>query len=377
MFAMDINSQILLYAFLLTCVLGIVANKTNFCTMGAVFDMVNIGDSNRLRAWFLAIAVAVIGVGVLNGYALDISLTGSAETAKPPYTAPLFIWPRYVLGGLLFGIGMTLASGCGNKTLVRVGGGNLKSIVVLFTMGVAAYLMIYADMGAWLFLDWMKVVAIDFLDYGLPNQSLVAVLSLVMDPELLSHAKVALTLGGVLLIWIFSSKGFRTQYDDIVGGLVVGVVIVLGWVLTAGYLGQEVFEEIEFMSPRPYDVGAQSLTFVKPTAQMIYWLQHGFAFNFLTFSLVSAFGVIVGSAIYAGASRQFRFEWFYSFSDFMRHFIGAILMGVGGALSLGCTFGQAITGASTLALGSFVTMAFIIVGAASTMKAQYMFLMRQ
>ena len=45
---------VLLVVFAAAFVMGAVANKTNFCTMGAVSDLVNMGDSGRMRAWMLA-----------------------------------------------------------------------------------------------------------------------------------------------------------------------------------------------------------------------------------------------------------------------------------------------------------------------------------
>ena len=124
---MEITTQVLMWAFGLAMILGIIASKTNFCTMGAVSDLVNIGDTGRMRAWVFAIGASILGVLIAGqlGY-VDISLTANNDTANPPYRTAILAWPRNLLGGLLFGIGMTLASGCGNKTLIRIGGGNLK-----------------------------------------------------------------------------------------------------------------------------------------------------------------------------------------------------------------------------------------------------------
>ena len=365
---MDVHAQILLYTFFIGLAVGGVANKTNFCTMGAVSDLVNMGDSSRMRAWFLAMATAIAGVTILNEGWLDVSLAAAGDTGKPPYLTPNFVWPRYILGGLLFGVGMTLASGCGNKTLVRIGGGNIKSILVFLVMGAAAYLMIYTDFGYTLFLSWMQPLAVNFAHHGLDSQS-------VAGPW--SHLVVGLVTAAVILAWVFSSKDFRGEYVHIGGAAVIGVAVVLGWLLTAGGLGQSLLEELEFLDTRPYDVGAQSLTFVKPTAHFYYWIRNGFAAEFVSFAMVASGGVIVGSAVYALVGRAFRVEWFNSWSDFIKHCAGAFLMGVGGVLSLGCTFGQALSGASTLALGSFLTVASIIVGAAATMKAQFAIMMRE
>ena len=370
---MELTYQVLLWGLAVALIMGAVAAKTHFCTMGAVSDWVNIGDTGRMRAWVLAIAVAIVGVALLDSVAaVDMTLVNSGETGKPPYTTPQFVWLRYVLGGLLFGIGMTLGSGCGNKTMVRIGGGNAKSVVVFLTMGVAAYAMIYTDFSYNFFLRWMQPLAVNFADYGVESQSVSALFAGVAGLESADLRLIAgIVIGALLLAWALKSDDLRSKFDNVLGGLVVGTAVVAAWFVTAGPLGQALLEEIEFLDERPYDAGAQSLTFVKPTAHFYYFIQEGFAFNILTFALVASAGVILGSFLYSVAARKFRVEWFASFSDFARHLAGGLLMGVGGVLSLGCTFGQAITGASTLALGSFITFVFIVLGAAVTMKTEY------
>ncbi|MDJ0880669.1 MAG: YeeE/YedE thiosulfate transporter family protein, partial [Gammaproteobacteria bacterium] len=156
------QSLLLWSAFILAFILGAVVNKTNFCTMGAVSDMVNMGDYARFRAWLLAISIAIVGVVILEGMG-QISL----DTTFPPYRETQIIWLENILGGLLFGIGMTLASGCGNKTLVRVGGGNIKSLVVFGIIGLVAFYMnnpfpgsdktLYSE----LFYSWVSPAAIN------------------------------------------------------------------------------------------------------------------------------------------------------------------------------------------------------------------------
>ena len=133
-----IHHGVLLAAFAIAAVMGAVMAKTHFCTMGGVSDWVNIGDTGRMRAWVFSMAVALAGVLVLEA-AGTVNLY--AETF-PPYRTANFAWLRYILGGILFGVGMTLASGCGTRTMVRIGGGNLKSLVVLGFGGIAAYLII-------------------------------------------------------------------------------------------------------------------------------------------------------------------------------------------------------------------------------------------
>ena len=368
---MELLQQILLAGFVIALVMGAVSCKTSFCTMGAVSDLVNIGDSGRMRAWLCAMATAVLGVALIDGFAgADLSLVDSGDTGKPPYGTPVFVWPRYIIGGLLFGVGMTLASGCGNKTLVRIGGGNLKSVVVFLVMGFGAYLMIYTNFGYHVFLSWMP--SVDFSAWGIGSQGVDELVGHPLGIAGPAWSRIAALLIGVpVLAWVFMSSDFRSSLDHPLGGFTVGAAVVAAWYVTAGPLGRSLLDELAFLDEIPYDAGAQSFTFVKPSAHLYYFVQEGFASNLLTFALVAALGVVAGSFLYSVVSGNFRIEWFAGGGDFVRHLMGGLLMGIGGVLSLGCTFGQAITGASTLALGSFITFAAIVLGAALTMKVQY------
>lgn len=87
--------------------------------MGAVSDWISMGDLSRMRMWLLAIAVAILGTSAL-------ALSGLVDVSKSIYPTPNFTWLSYLVGGFLFGVGMTLGSGCGSKTLIRVGAGNVE-----------------------------------------------------------------------------------------------------------------------------------------------------------------------------------------------------------------------------------------------------------
>lgn len=363
--------QVLLWGFAISLVMGAVVSKTNFCTMGAVSDWINIADTGRLRAWLFSIAIAMLGVAALDSAAIvDMTLVDSGETGKPPYGTPQFVWLRYILGGILFGIGMTLGSGCGNKVLIRIGGGNLKSVIVFLAMGVGAYLMIYTDFGHIVFISWMPVI--DMGSFGLVSQGVDEIIRRVADSESATWGYVtALLIGIFLLVVAFASVDFRSRFDNIFGGAAVGLAVIAAWYVTAGPLGRALLEELAFLDTVPYDAGAQSFTFVKPSGQFFYWMQEGFSLSILSFALVAGLGVIAGSFLYSALTGSLRLENFADTADFIRHLIGGLMMGIGGVLSLGCTFGQAITGASTLALGSFITFASIVFGAAFALKFQY------
>jgi hypothetical protein len=363
----EITTRVILWGAALAVVLGAVVAKTNFCTMGAVSDWVNMGDSGRMRAWFLAIAVAIAGVALLEMAALM-----DAGSSRVPYRGALFFWPRYLFGGLMFGVGMTLASGCGNKSLVRLGGGNLKSLLVILVAGAMAYLMTRTDFYAILFHSWMEPISPDLAKLGIANQSLGVILGSLFgssDPSAL-NAYLALVLAFVVVVLLFRSSGFRRSGDQLLSGLVVGLVVIGGWYVTTGPMGQEWMEAVEFMDTPPPGAGSQSYTFINPMAETLVFLA-GREPMLITFGVAALFGVVLGALLYALISRSFRIEWFVDTKDFLNHLVGAVLMGTGGVLAMGCTIGQGVTGASTLALGSFIALASIILGSALTMKVQY------
>lgn len=372
--------------FIVSIILGMVVNKTNFCTMGAVSDMVNIGDYGRFRAWLLAISVAILGVSILE----YMNLVNVTDTF-PGYRASRLIYVENILGGILFGIGMTYASGCGNKTLIRIGGGNIKSILVFIIIALIAYYMTNPFPGSdktlysVIFYDWVNPLAIDLNS----NQDIGALISNQAggDNTKLMRLIAGLIVAVAMLIYILKSAEFRSSKDNILSGIAIGLIIITAWYVSSNvmitaddenYSLSEYYQEWDMLaeddSGKPATgraLSSQSFTFVNPIGQTYGYIKEGFNPGLLTFGLMSVFGVILGSLIWSLISRSFRFEWFFDLKDFLNHFFGAILMGFGGVLALGCTVGQGITGMSTLALGSIISFISIIFGSALTMKIQY------
>ena len=364
-----IHIQLLAAVFVVALVMGAVTSKTNFCAMGAVSDWLNIGDTGRMRAWVFSMAIALAGVIALEALGM-VNLSG--ETF-PPYRTANFAWIRYLLGGLMFGIGMTLASGCGNRTLVRVGGGNLKSLLVVVIFAICAYLMLWTPLYEKAFLPWVAATTVNLQSYGVANQELGTVLAgmfgMGRSPSL--NLVVAAVVVAGMLIFCFRSADFRNERDHIFGGAVVGLAIVFGWWLTGGSIGREWRDYAEMATVVPSRVQVQSYTFAAPMGDAVRYLLDPANFSLVNFGVVAFAGVILGSSLWSVLDRQFRLEWFASWQDFANHAVGGVLMGIGGVLSMGCTFGQAITGISTLAVGSILTFLAIVIGAAGTMKYQY------
>ena len=362
---MEISYTLLQYVAILGLVLGIVVNKTNFCTMGAVSDWVNIGDLNRFKSWMLAVAIATLGVSLL-----ELNNIINVSESRIPYRNSIFFWPRYIFGGLMFGIGMTLTSGCGNKVLIRFGAGNFKSLIVIIVAGLMAYLMTRTDFYGIAFHSWMSPISPDLAMIGINDQSIPSILFLDNKSHLLSFF-VSLSISILLFIFIFRKGEFTQNNDNILSGLTVGFVVVLAWFITGGSLGKEWIEANDFLDTPMPSVGVQSVSFIYPMGETLIFVKNSADMYYLTFGVTILISTILGSFIYSIFSRSFRFEWFISTNDFLRHIIGAVLIGIGGVLSLGCTIGQGVSGVSTLALGSFITLGSIILGAALTMKIEY------
>ena len=365
----SVHHQVLIAVFVIAVVVGAVVNKTNFCTMGAVSDWVNIGDRSRMRAWLLAMAIGVSGVVILEWTG---TVTLSSDTF-PPYRTANFGWLRYLVGGALFGIGMTLASGCGNKTLVRVGAGNLKSLVVLVIAAIMAYLMLWTPFYETLFFPWVSASTIDLARHGMNSQEIGAALSALLhrQPSRTFNLLVGCALALGLFAYVFRSAEFRGSVDNVLGGVTVGLAVIAGWYLTGGSLGQSWKEYAEFATQIPSRVQVQSYTFISPMGDTVRYMLNPGNTSLVNFGVVALAGVIVGSFLYALVTRSLRIEWFASIRDFGNHALGGVLMGVGGVLAMGCTIGQGITGMSTLAMGSLLTFLAIVAGAAGTMKYQY------
>jgi uncharacterized membrane protein YedE/YeeE len=370
-----IHQQVLLSVFAIAVVLGAVGQKTRFCTMGAVSDWVNIGDTGRMRSWVFSMAVALVGV-----IALEASGTISlGSDTFPPYRSANFAWLRYIVGGLMFGIGMTLASGCGNRTLVRIGGGNVKSLTVLVVAALSAYCMLWTPLYEKAFLPWIQATTINLAPYGIPTQEVGSIVAGMfgLEPTRTLNLTVASLVALGLVAWVFKSRDFRDSADNILGGAVVGLAVVAAWYITGGPMGQAWKEYAEMANEIPSRVQTQSFTFVAPMGDTVRYLLDPTQLSLINFGVVALIGVIVGSLLYALPSQGFRYERFFTMKDFATHVLGGALMGIGGVVAMGCTIGQAVTGVSTLAIGSILAFFGMVIGAVATIKYQYWRMMQE
>jgi uncharacterized membrane protein YedE/YeeE len=339
--------------FSLAFALGVLVRQTHFCTMGAVADIVNLGDWSRMRMWALAAGVAIAG---FNG----MVALGWVQASNTVYGGPRWLLGSALAGGLLFGFGMVLASGCGSKTLVRVGGGSLKSLVVLLVMGLTGWATLRGLTAV------LRVNTVDRLAVELPvSQDLPSLLALVTGQPVATLAGAcALVVGGGVLVWALARPEGRHP-QVLAGGVGTGVLVLAMWWVT-GRIGF-VVEHPETLTPTFLATASQrmeSFTFVAPVAHALEWLVF-FSDRSRTVGvgMVAVAGVLSGSVAAALATRTFCWEGFHEVPDMGRHLVGAVLMGVGGVAAMGCTFGQGLSGLSTLGLTSLVAVPAILCGA--------------
>jgi len=344
--------KVSLLGFLGALVFGVVANKTHFCIMGSISDWVNMGSRVRFRAWMLSIGIAILGSQAM------VQL-GWVDLDGTMYRSANFGLAGFLIGGLLFGIGMTLGAGCGQRTLVRVGGGNLKSLVVLIVMAITAYTTLRGLLAP-VRIDVFGPLSIDLEAQGITNQGIETILAhLVGASGQWMTIAVTLVLGLGAVWYAVKDKDFRASGDNILAGTAIGVLVVGAWYVT-GVIGNDDFEPVP----------VEALTFIAPTGNTVNYLMTWTGAE-INFGIAVVLGMIVGSFLYAISSGNFRVEAFATRADMRNHLIAGVLMGFGGVLSFGCTIGQGVSGMSTLALGSLVALLSIMLGSALTMKVQY------
>jgi uncharacterized protein len=344
------------WAFALSFVFGAVTQRSNYCTMGAISDIANFGDWTRARMAIASIGVAIVGVALLK-------MTGTVDIAKSFYVSPKFIWLSHIIGGLAFGFGMTLASGCGSKTLIRVGSGSLRALVTLLVMAVFAWFTLRGIFGV------LRVATFDQVAFTFSSaQDIPSLIGLAGE----AASYLAIVIGLVFVVFAFLGKEFRADKWNWIGGIVVGLTVIAGWYATGrvGFIAEHP-ESLEAAWVSTNSGRPESLTFTAPPAYLLellaFWSDKS---KFITFGVASVLGVIAGACAMALLTKTFRWEGFASTEDLTNHLIGAALMGFGGVLALGCTVGQGLSGMSTLALGSLVTVAAIVVGCRAALKYQ-------
>ena len=357
----SLTHLVLWSAFAVGLLFGAVTQRTGFCTMGAVSDIVTMGDWTRMRQWALAAGVTMLGFAAL-------AWTGAVNPDKTLYASTRWLWLSALSGGAIFGFGMVLASGCASKTLVRVGGGSLKSLVVMIVLGVAGFATLKGITAVW------RTATVDRVAVETASQASLPAWAAQVLPVSIQVAALAISLviGLGLLAFALADREFSGHANNLLAGAGVGAAVLAMWWVT-GHLGHvaEHPQTLEETFLATNSTRAEGLSFVSPIAYSLDWLMFfSDRSKLLSVGIVTVVGVILGSAGVALAQRSFRWEGFGDTRDLGHHLVGAVLMGVGGVTAMGCSIGQGITGISTLSATSFVALAAMLAGATAGIKYQ-------
>jgi len=316
--------------------LGLAARLGRFCTLGAIEDYLYQHSAERLRSWFLAIGVAILGTyGLFALGHLDLSQTVYLQAGWSPVAT--------VLGGLVFGYGMSIAGNCGFKALARTGGGDFRAFVIVLVMGISAYVMQSGPLAG------LRVALVEATVLDLDTVSLTGLMGQATG---LSPTAIGLALGLAIALAALWSRDMRANVPAVFWGVVVGLAIVSGWWGSA-WVVQSQFSHLPVVSH----------TFSAPLGESLIYLMTSSGGG-LSFGVASVFGVLAGALCGSLIKGHFRWEACEDPRELKRQILGAVCMGFGAVLAFGCTVGQGISAFSVLSLSAPVTFAAIFAGAA-------------
>lgn len=341
---MESSAQLVILAGLVIGLLyGAVGLLSGFCLLSSMRGWLAQGDARLVRTYALAMAVAIAASQLLAG-------NRTVDLGKSIYLQQTFSVPVLFLGGLLFGYGMVLSNGCGSRALVLLGRGNLRSFVVVIVLAIAAQMTLKGLIAP------ARIALVQASQITVNVNSLPSLLASLGPGEALSRALAAAVIVVALMLFAFVHPAFRRSPGQIAAGIVVGLLVAAGWFVT-GHLGADDF------NPVP----VTSLTFIAPIADALQYamLSTGLTLNF---GIATVAGVFAGSLMTALATGRFMLEGYSSPRHMLRSGSGAALMGIGGVMAFGCSIGQGLTGMSTLALGSFVAVAGILLGTTAGLR---------
>lgn len=336
--ALEPRTVLLVGALAIGVAFGLLARASAFCFRSALIETARGGDKPRLRAYLAALAPAVLGTQAL-------AFAGVVDLGGGLYLGTVLGWGGAIVGGLMFGVGMILARGCGARHLVLAAGGNLRAWIVLALMAVVAYMTLRGILAI------PRTALGDAATADVGSQGLATLLGTAtgVAPEA-AGLGVAVVAAAGLLVLALRGAGRERARAGVVAGLAIGLLVPAAWYLT----GNLAFDEFE---PAP----VQSITYVAPLAESLQYLMT-YTGAAADFGIALVGGTLVGALAFVLARRDFRLEGFEAPGQMLRYGAGAALMGAGGVLALGCTIGQGLSGLSTLSLGSLLSVASIVAG---------------
>lgn len=315
-------------------VLGLSARLGDFCTLGALETAAYGRDQKRLRLWGIVLGVAILGTqfGALAGV-IDLGSTFYHAIQWNPAAS--------IVGGLMFGYGMAMAGNCGFGALVRFGGGDLRSLVVVVVMGIFGFVALSGPLAP------LRVALF-------PQPAAEGPQGILHDVGAVTGLPASVTiavLGAALLVWALSHAPLRRSPRMVLWGIVAGAAVVWCFIGTT-WVNQASLGAVE----------VEGLSFTAPIGRTLIYLMTSTAGG-ITFSVGAVVGVMAGALLGSTIRGLFRWEACEDPRELGRQVGGAVLMGIGGVVAMGCSVGQGVTAFAALAWSGPVTLAAIIAGA--------------
>ncbi|MES2969059.1 MAG: YeeE/YedE family protein [Pseudomonadota bacterium] len=315
-------------------VLGLSARLGDFCTLGALETAAYGRDQKRLRLWGIVLGVAILGTqfGALAGV-IDLGSTFYHAIQWNPAAS--------IVGGLMFGYGMAMAGNCGFGALVRFGGGDLRSLVVVVVMGIFGFVALSGPLAP------LRLALF-------PQPAAEGPQGILHDVGAVTGLPASVTiavLGAALLVWALSHAPLRRSPRMVLWGIVAGAAVVWCFIGTT-WVNQASLGAVE----------VEGLSFTAPIGRTLIYLMTSTAGG-ITFSVGAVVGVMAGALLGSTIRGLFRWEACEDPRELGRQVGGAVLMGIGGVVAMGCSVGQGVTAFAALAWSGPVTLAAIIAGA--------------
>ncbi len=315
-------------------VLGLSARLGEFCTLGAIEAAYYGDDQRRLRLWGV-----VLGTAIIVTFAAEA--LGWAAPTQTFYHTIAWNPIASVVGGLIFGYGMAMAGNCGFGALVRFGGGDLRSLVVVVVIGIFAFATLSGPLAE------LRVMLFPQTEATGPQGFAHWLAGLTGVPPLV----YALAFGVAALGWALLHSPLRESPQMMLWGVAAGLAVA--WCLIGtSWLAEESLGEI----------GVEGPSFTAPLGRSIIYFMTSSAGG-LSLSVGIVAGVLAGAFLGSAIRGLFRWEACEDPRELGRQVSGAALMGIGGTIALGCSIGQGVTAMSTLAFSAPVTLASILIGA--------------
>ncbi len=354
-----IENSVIFGGFLIGFFFGGLSQSSRFCILGAISDYYLFQRTERLKLYLLVLVTAILGTQILifNDF---INASDSYFLKRPqPFMS-------YIIGGLFFGFGMTLASGCTSRNLVKLGEGDLKALLVIITVGISS---IATMKGIFSELRVNIPSIFHFNESKLDIISIIA--SLSTDNRLIIRA-LLIIICTCIISFFFLRLIFMNTFNKrlFFFGVCLGLTVVGGWYLTGvvGFISEHPDSlEAEYLNTNSRTL--ESLSFVGPIGYLLdllmNWSDNS---KFISFGITCVIGTIFGSWISAKKNDQILISSFCSAKDFLHHLLGGILMGTGGVVAIGCTVGHGLSGLSVLFIGSIIVCISIFIGSIVGLK---------